>query len=631
MMSRSLVLLLPLLHLGCTVKAITAQDDARPHNTCESDADCSNHHCRAGICEEVNGTLESLLITVAPPSGSRLPQLTFVSPLQNVPTSGGELDLLPPAAHQVTGKLMLPKGSTCYPTFVDERGEPLALRAPDGKSLPVDVTLSLRQRLLGLSQQQYFDSRSTPARLDDKDHISYVFDIAVPGGHYDIYAATPPYQESDCAVPPQLWRDYVLEGPDADLSLVPGPITTIEATLHWPGGDGASALVGWIADIIEPVDGNRLSTVATLGTPVGASTTVEYDIQLQYSPAIESSDSKAAVGSDLLRLRPPASVIAPTIYWDLSALRLFEPTNPDITGFSQLPAPVRVQGLLTRQDTGMPIPGNVFLISQQIAGVDAGVFASYKTTLEVGADGVIDLELPPGTYRVQGIPGSRTDMAGDSLDTIGSLRTSWVIAPSPDKQFGKTLELPAIAKLTGQSQVIGAQVQAVPVSANLSEFAAAFGDMLPSDTQDMGLGVEDPSLPTVLSPRSTAGEVDTSGHFTVRADLGLFNVSVRGPESLGFAWSVRPGLVVTGENLDLGRVVLPRPTVLSGACVVGLLDGTTARAPAATIRAYAYLDKDLTYTRDPAQARTVIQVAETRADDTGAYRLLVPPSLSASH
>jgi hypothetical protein len=30
-------------------------------------------------------------------------------------------------------------------------------------------------------------------------------------------------------------------------------------------------------------------------------------------------------------------------------------------------------------------------------------------------------------------------------------------------------------------------------------------------------------------------------------------------------------------------------------------------------------------------ATTVIQVAETRADDTGAYRLLVPPSLSASH
>ncbi|HVY29276.1 MAG TPA: hypothetical protein VHB79_22105 [Polyangiaceae bacterium] len=623
---RWLACLLPLLGLGCTVNA-TAQKDRRQHNTCNVDSDCSNNHCSSGICQEVNGTLESLLVTVTPPSGSNLPQLNFVSQLENVPTSGGSLDLTPPAAHHVSGTLSLAKGVSCYPTFLDENDEPLKLRAPDGKSLPVDITLSLRERPLGLPQQQYFDSASTLDKLSVKLG-SYPFELTVPGGHYDIYAATPPYQEQDCAVPPQLWRDFVLEGPDAELALAPGPITDLTVTLHWPGGDHAGDLMGWLADIIEPLDGNRLSTVAKLGAPVGSSAMVEYDVQLRYSPAIESSESKAAVGSDLLRLRPPASVTAPTIYWDLSALQLFDPKHPDITGFSKLPAPVKVQGLLTRQDTNAPIPGYVFLISQKISGVDAGIFASYKTTFEVGADGVIDLELPPGNYRVQGMPGTRVGMNDDSLDSIGSLRTVWPIAATPSQQFGKTLELPAIAQLTGQSPMPGAEVQAVPVAAHIGEFAAVFGDTRSTASSDDGDGVPDPSLPTVLSPRSTTGTVDASGHFTVQADLGLFNVSVRGPESLGFAWFVRPGVVVTGDNQDLGHLVLPRPTVLSGSCLVGLVSGNSVPAPAATIRAYAYLDKDLAYTRDRSQARTVIQVAETRADDSGAYRLLIPPSLA---
>jgi hypothetical protein len=64
--------------------------------------------------------------------------------------------------------------------------------------------------------------------------------------------------------------------------------------------------------------------------------------------------------------------------------------------------------------------------------------------------------------------------------------------------------------------------------------------------------------------------------------------------------------------------------------VVGLPYGSAVPASAATIRAYAYLDKDLAYTRDPAQAHTVVQVAETRADEQGAYRLLIPPSLASS-
>jgi hypothetical protein len=98
---------------------------------------------------------------------------------------------------------------------------------------------------------------------------------------------------------------------------------------------------------------------------------------------------------------------------------------------------------------------------------------------------------------------------------------------------------------------------------------------------------------------------------------------------LGFAWFVRPGVQVGERNLDLGRVSLPSPSLLSGTARV-LVDSKEVALSSAAIRAYAYLDKDLAYTRDAKQAVSVVQVADTRADENGAFRLLVPSRIAAS-
>lgn len=565
--------------------------------------------------------LESLLFTVTPPSSSSIPQLTFVSTIEGVPTSGGALDLAPAGAH-VTGSLSLPTGVTCYPSFINDDPDNPTLRAPDLKTLPIDISLSLHERGLGLPQQLYFDTAKTIGKLSKQG--AFTFDLTVPVGHYDIYVAPPANQEPGCAIPPQIWRDYPIDAVVANLELTAAPVVDIGLTIHWPGGAGAGDLTGWVADIIEPIGGNRISTLVTLGAPVGASASVEYDVPLRYSPSSGASDATADAGMGLLRLRPPASLIAPSIYLDLSALGLFDIEHPDVTRFTHFPKAVNVHGLLTRLDTGKPVAGNLLLFSSSISGIEPGIFGSYRTTLEVGSNGMFELELPPGTYNVQAVPLTDTGSSSELPAALASLRATWQIAETPSEQFGRILELPVSAQLTGQSQMQGARVQADPTPELVTIYKEVFGGAQEQDSDHPN----DLLDPGVFAPRAASALVDASGRFAVRADPGRFNVSVGGPEALGFAWFVRPGIDVADRDVDLGRIVLPRPTLLSGVCSVSLPDGTVVPAPAATIRAYAYLDKDFTYTRDPAEAQSLIQVGETHADKAGAYRLLVPPSLA---
>ena len=239
--------LVALSQAACTVKAVTAQDDPRPNNTCEKNDDCGDLQCNRGICADVNGTLESLLVTVSPPSGSALPHLTFVTALDDVPTSGDAKTLQLPQPRSFKGSLSLPDGAECYPTFVNDKNDlnPV-VGAPDKKSLPVDITFAPHDRLLGLSQQIYFDSAKTPKKLSDQ--YAYEFALNLPVGRYDIYAVPSPNQQWACAIPPQLVRNYPVDGASGELQLTTAPVTDIKLTIHWPNpqrdSNYAGALVG---------------------------------------------------------------------------------------------------------------------------------------------------------------------------------------------------------------------------------------------------------------------------------------------------------------------------------------------------------------------------------------------------
>jgi hypothetical protein len=204
--------------------------------------------------------------------------------------------------------------------------------------------------------------------------------------------------------------------------------------------------------------------------------------------------------------------------------------------------------------------------------------------------------------------------SGEAGDRLSSLEVSWEVRSGVSPQAGKVLELRAGGAVTGRFSVAGAEVRAEASPRLILPFQDALG-VAP------------------FKPRTRAGLIDTAGRFSVSVDSGRFDLSVRPPEELGFGWYVRPAVDVAGESLDLGRVPLSGPSVLRGtatALVAGPKNKlATVPIGFASVRAYAYLDKDLAYTRDLAAAVSVVQVAETRADAEGAFRLLVPSSLAA--
>jgi len=598
---------LPLLvaQWGCTVTAVSTSADNRPKNSCSSADVCGkNESCRDGLCQALNGELESVLISVTPPAESNIPHLTFLTSLSEIASNGARTDIVVPAATTVQGSLSLQVGA-CYPAFISDDPKKPFLE-PIDRSVPVAATLALRQRLLGLSQQIYSAKATSPIAG------GYTFDVQVPGGEYDVYLVPHKHAPGDCLVPPQLYRAFPIgvkansEESSKYLFSLSG-VTRLDLRVLWP--DTAVSLDGWTADIIEGVSGYPISTEVVLRAARPAlDRKVEYGVPLTYSAVVDMSGSAGKV-PDLLRFRPPTDAVAPTVFLDRSVLGLLQkPSDPvQLTVFSKLPTAVTVRGQMVRRADGTPVEGFVTLASTAIYGVDDGVFGSYQATVMVGKDGAIDVQLPPGRYRVQGVPPTPPG-ATIGPDGLGVVQDTWEVPLGTPLQFGKVLELPSIAEVTGQSRVPGAQVQAVPSPEALLAFEEALGQ-------------------GAFTPRSTQSLVDEGGRFALQVDPGTFDISVHAAEELGFGWFVRPGVSLGTKNEDLGRLQLPTPSILTGSVFVR--PDTEHPLASANVRAYAYLDKDLRYTRDPKLAESVIQVAETRADANGSYRLLLPSTIAA--
>jgi hypothetical protein len=421
----------------------------------------------------------------------------------------------------------------------------------------------------------------------------------------------PDRNQQDCAVPPQLFRGQEVKGPTTRLDYPASKSSTLDLHITWP--KGKNSLDGWTADIIEPLGGRPISTEVKLGSPFDAGYEIlDYRVPLVYStvslivPVPEQVESAV----DLVRLKPPEGAAIPTIVIDRSALGLLS-SSVTIDGFTRYPDPVTVTGQLASADDGRPLVGSITVIATQIAGVDEGILATFQRTVQVPADGdgIFSIDMPPGKYRVYAVPdfGSRTA----SEDELSALETEWEVAAGTSPQSGKLLELQPSNIVRGRSSLEGAEVR----------IAASLHSDLPF-IEAIGKGD--------FVPRERNGLVE-SGRFALSVDAGRLDISVRPPESLGFAWFVQPGVKIT-QDYDLGGVQAKAPSALRGTTTgqfAGLDAVTTRPIAACSVRAYAYLDEDFAYTRDKASAVSVVQVAETRSDESGAFRLLVPSSLAA--
>ncbi len=598
---------------GCTISAVSNSGDQRPTNQCQSQVDCrSDQLCRGGLCQAAAGELDALLIEVTPPADSPVPSLDFTMHLEDVPTSGGELQLPPVLGARVTGNLHLTPTTECVPTFPETDG---LLPSAADLTLPVTVTLIPRERLLGVRQQLYVTSSKYQLDADSPTYLSYSFETVVPLGEYDVYVV-PVRANNGCIVPPQLFRRQSILKDKTELDYPASNRSTLELTLLWPRSE--TTLDGWLADIIEPLDGRIISSEAVLAGAGGDDQHVEYPIGLTYSTVsqIDGAAGSIEAAADLVRLRPPPGEPLPTIVFDRSVLGLLADGELQVKGFTRYPAPVTVVGQLAREDDGRPLQGRVRLVSTEITGVDAGVFAYFQADVDVGADdeGVFTVSMPPGRYRVLAVP------EANSGKGLSALEAEWEVRAMVSPQAGRLLELRSDSSVRGISSFQDAEVEAAATPQTVLPFEEAFG-----------------AAP--FTPRGQSGLVDASGRFALSLDPGRFNISLRAPDSLGFGWYVRPGVLVGAEERDLGRISLPAPSVVSGSttAVYTVLDRDTKEVtpvtrplPYASVRAYAYLDANFAYTSDREAAVSVVKVAETRSDDTGAFRLLIPSSLAAA-
>jgi hypothetical protein len=126
---------------------------------------------------------------------------------------------------------------------------------------------------------------------------------------------------------------------------------------------------------------------------------------------------------------------------------------------------------------------------------------------------------------------------------------------------------------------------------------------------------------------------ESNGELALRVPTGRFALTVIPPDGSGFAWRVDPGFDVgtddetPPEAIDLGQLRVGLPVAYRGSVLVPSAGGSWVEVPGALIRAYAFLDEDRAPESDPADAASVVQVAEARAKDDGTFALLVPSTL----
>lgn len=578
---------LALLASACSISSIDDESTEAPRdNTCESSDDCGSGSCSRGLCVSHAGTHSALLLEVT--TSAEDGAVRYLRTITGLSPAGGALDLALDELSAIDGVVTY---TAPYECSLAGRG------SADGAALPARITLQPSARTLGLPSQAY----TVEADAEGRFH----FDI--PPGDYDVYvephgtASSNVGPSGDCPLAPQLYRGRHFEaGPLAlPIELARPELLAVHLART---ADSQIALDGFTLDLVDTHTGRALSEPVTVGSggPDG------YDATIAYLPVV---GDPGGMGKEFVRLRPPKGLVAPTLVWERGAVELLAPGQAVLGDLGKLPPAVSFEAVVA-SPLAEPVPGAaVTIVATSLDGLPPGTLASYTVRGQMtDADGRIAVALLPGTYRVLAEPASGSGLA--------ALESEWVVSSAP-VQAGHELSLTRAASITGnvdagwsQGDLSGAVVQAV------------------ASTSDLDQSVLDAVLDRVaFVPRAASGVLFESGSFAVAADHAVFDLSVRPRADSGFAWFVRPNVAVAADatQVSLGHLALPLPVAYIGAVSssAGLSHG------GALLRAFLFMDASRNFVNDPAAARTVVQVAETRADAEGRYQLLLPEALEA--
>ncbi len=594
---------------GCSVQALEDTALEPTKNQCSSDADCGAGKCdqALGMCHAEQGLFSTVLFEITPPTDAdRYGGLSFLVP-QEISVGGGSLDVALGVVSKVTG--------TVKPQKAAHQGNCMIAYGAGNESStpPVKVTFTSTMKLLGLPAPRF-----TAKTSFNKAENRYEFEAWLPPDDYDVYVEplTEDQNALSCSIVPQLVRGVHVEAGDVEASIpLQAPsLLEIEVLLSVDAVSVAekTPLVGWEIDVIDPTSGLRLSIPAKLelvDDPTDAKNQ-HYVAAVEFS---EATGQKVAPGMELVRLRPPAGADKPTVVIERAHLGLFTTGPVKIEAQKQLwPEAVTLDQISLFGTNGAPFmdAATARFVSTKLeldsSGGDQIGLAFFEKKVEI-VDGVAtNVQLLPGQYEVFVAPPANSGFA--------TTKTKLTVSSGTAKQGGKSVTLELVSDVGGSVLVPGGAKAAT--GASVQAVAAAVSPT----PLEIAVGI------TPFSPKAMSGMVGKEGAFSFEVDPGVFDFSVRPPDGTGFAWLVRPGVEVQSGVHDLGPMKLPLPVVYEGKVSVPGAEAPLP-VPGALIRAFIYLNGE-GYTGDRSGATTAVQLAEARADETGAFRLFLPANLN---
>lgn len=594
----SAVPLIVALMLGCSASESLTPPGPAQGNRCTSDDDCGVEGvCYAGACHAKRGDAYPLVLEIVPdPSSGPSGGASFLLPaLTSIDTNQPELSLSLPLLGEVEGRVDMTSDTTAS--------------CPESDSADVTisahVTLTRTEGLIGLPKAKY-------ALKAERDGVmSFAFRPGnVPQGAYDLYV-----EPVGCSAAPLFSSNVKVEGGKVVVSLDLSPATILRGQVKPPEG---ISLDGWHVDLVEPVRGRVISTVARLAPSLdGTSFELAYRPVQRMTAGSSSTGSTLQVagpaegtGSPLVRLRPPDGLIAPTALWDLAAADLSDTGHVflDMSGMSF--TPVHVTGHVEGSTTDHPlVTGAVAFSSLSLSGAGNGVTAGFTVTVPTDERGAYSVSLLPGQYRVVAIP--------DPALPWAITEVVWQIAETPPNQAGRTVIVDGKPSLLGRARVAAFDVPLAGAVIN----AVASTTFNPNGVLDSTLG-KTPAL-----PRAASNVTDAEGATLLDLDPGLYDLWVRPPETSWLPWFVQPRTLIPTPTPVTRPVTVdlsvPLPWLLGGRAY----DANGAPLANALVRAYAGIRSD-GKEAPPTSPGSVVQVAETHTSPDGRYKLLLPSKLT---
>lgn len=581
---------------ACSISYRSPDEPPELINACSSDTDCGvSAVCHDHLCLTTQVDLTGLIIEVRPTGASFGASISYLLTPGNQSTFGtmpaGVLvpfnAALPEQVSISEGKVKLEYTSECMPS-------------PDS-SYPAKITLDRVSPFSGFHFAPYVIESKRVAGPGE-----YEVKGSVPPGRYNVYIEPTGIQDCNEPPPPPIFyanQDLPEKSPTWSL---PKPKTLIGDIVPPSDGD----LVGWRIDVVDHDNGRVISTSQILEQVPGV-TPVSFELSLAWP--------EDTTISPYLRLRPKEGDRMPSVYWDLFGTLLGaspekSPLHLSLDNLVTQPRQVEIE---IQDHAGHGVPSSVKIQSSKLLG-DVATNASYGSdVLETNAEGVLKTQLPPGTYRFRVTPQSTS---GDFQDnTLAITETTLEVPPLGPNDAGDQCFCGHVIALTQKATLKG-QVSA-PTGAPLVK-AQVMTE--PSQSTSMSFWSIVHALDPLL-PDFALTATDHRGSFSLNVDPGgASDISVRPSEESGFPWLVRPR--VTPQGMDTGSVVdmalkLSSPAVFEGTII------DPSQRPVIQANVYAWLP-----VRDPMAknglAGTVIKIGETKTDEAGHYRLLLPASIS---